>query len=78
VPGARYMVTDLNKPMLDHPPAFRSLTTGSTGGWRMRRTCPSTTAPMKSSSDSSARCSFRTGRRVTRKRGACRADFSAT
>ena len=66
---ARIVATDLNQPMLDHAAARRTRV-GSRGGRPMRSRCRSRIKASMRWRASSARCSFPTRFRVTRKRAA--------
>ena len=68
---ARYVVTDLNQPMLDYAATRQGPIAVSNGGRRMRSTCRSKMPRSTSFAASSARCSFPTGSPATPRRVAC-------
>lgn len=73
-PEARYVVTDLNQPMLDHaarrqPPGVSRQTIASRGARPTLLSFPTAVRRSMQSYASLARCSFRIAPRVTRRHG---------
>ena len=66
-PGASYVVTDLNQPMLDYAASRQVQTVASNGDRRMLWRCRLKTRPSISFVVSSARCSFPTAHLPTAK-----------